>query len=88
MFERVLRYASLILMKEMVLELDHQFSYSQINTLLAMSPSMFKAKVISKGMCRAVNQVALMQIDINDHGLVSLCQMRFNLMAKDTTKKL
>ena len=86
MFERVLRYACLISMKEMVLDLDHQFSFSQINKLLAMLPVIFKAEGISKGMCRTINQIAVMIVDIHDHFLTSLCQMKFSFKSKDTTK--
>ena len=88
MFERVLRYACLISMKEMVLDLHHQFSFSQINKLLAMLPVIFKAEGISKGMSRAINQIAVMIVDIHDHFLTSLCQMKFSLKSKDTTKEL
>ena len=51
-----------------------------------MLPVIFKAEEISKGMFRAINQIAVMIGDINDHFLTLLCQMKFSLKSKDTTK--
>ena len=51
-----------------------------------MLPVIFKAEGISKGMCRTINQIVVMIVDIHDHFLTSLCQMKLSLKSKDTTK--